>query len=80
MSVFIELGVFITAKQANKWVITCHVASPQRGVAHLEEEFVLIETCKKEEGESSRQRVTSICRSLLGCNPQGLIPCAMDER
>ena len=55
MSVFIELGVFITAKQANKWVITCHVASPQRGVAHLEEEFVLIETCKKEEGESSEQ-------------------------
>ena len=80
MSVFIELGVFITAKQANKWVITCHVASPQRGVAHLEEEFVLIETCKKEEGESSEQWVISICHSSLGCNLQGLIPCVIGQR
>ena len=79
-AVVIEIGVPIISKQANRWVITCCVASPRRGVVHIKEEFVLIETCKKEEGESSRQRVTSICRSLLGCNPQGLIPCAMDER
>jgi len=32
------------------------VVSPQRGVAHIKEkEFVLIETCKKEEEESSGQ-------------------------
>ena len=55
LSVFIELGVPITAKQSNRWVITCHVASPQRGVAHIKEEFVSIETCKKEEGESLGQ-------------------------
>ena len=71
MSVFIELGVLIITKQAKRWVIvlasaahilkkkrwviTCHVASPWRGVAHIEEEFVLIETCKKEEDESSGQ-------------------------
>ena len=29
--------------------------SPQRGVAHIKEEFVSIETCKKEEEESSEQ-------------------------
>ena len=39
--VFIELGVPVTAKQANRWVITCHVASPWRGVAHIKEEFVI---------------------------------------
>ena len=48
LSVFTELGVFITVKQDNRWVITCHVASPRRGVAHIKEEFVSIETCRKE--------------------------------
>ena len=47
MSVFMELGVPITAKQANRWVIMCCVASPKRGVAHIKEEFVSIETPKK---------------------------------
>ena len=55
LSVFIELGVPIIAKQANRCVITCHVASPQRGVAHIKEEFVSIETCKKDEEESLGQ-------------------------
>ena len=55
MSVFIELGVPITAKQANRWVITYCVASPWRGVAHIKEESILIKTCKKEEEESSGQ-------------------------
>ena len=55
MSVFIELGVPITAKQANRWVITCHVASPWRGMAHIKEEFVSIKTCKKKEGVGSEQ-------------------------
>ena len=55
MSVFTELGVFITVKQDNRWVITCHVASPRRGVAHIKEEFVSNETRKKEEKESSGQ-------------------------
>ena len=44
------------------------------------EEFVSIQTCRKENGESSGQWVTSICHSSLGCNPQGLIPCAMGRR
>ena len=61
MSVFIELKVSISAKQANKWVIMCHVASPWRGVVHVKEEFVSIQTCRKEDGESSGQWVTSIC-------------------
>ena len=80
LSVFIELGVPIIAKQANRCVITCHVASPQRGVAHIKEEFVSIETCKKDEEESLGQWVTSICHSSLGCNPRGLRPCAMGQR
>ena len=80
LSVFIELGVPIIAKQANRCVITCHVASPQRGVAHIKEEFVSIEPCKKEKGESSGQQVTSICHSSLGCNPRGLIFCVMGWR
>ena len=37
---FIEPGVLIIAKQANRWVITCLVVSPRRGVAHIKEEFV----------------------------------------
>ena len=53
MSIFIELGVFITVKQVNRWVIICCVVSPQRGMAHIKEEFVSIETCRKEEGENS---------------------------
>ena len=77
LSVFIELGVFITVKQVNRWVIICCVVSPQRGVAHIKEEFVSVETCRKEEGESSGQWVTFICHSSLGCSPQGLIPCVM---
>ena len=51
--VFIELGVPITAKQANRWVITHCVVLPRRGVAHIKEEFLSIETYKKEEEESS---------------------------
>ena len=47
MSVVIRLGVFIIAKQAKRWVITCRVASPRRGVAHIKEEFVSIETPKR---------------------------------
>ena len=54
MSPFIELGVPIIVKQVNRWVITC-VVSPWGGVAHIKEEFVSIEICKKEEGESSGQ-------------------------
>ena len=42
-------------KKKKRWVITCRVASPWRCVAHIEEEFVLIKTCKKEEDESSGQ-------------------------
>ena len=80
MYVFIELGVPITAKQANKWVITCCVASLQRGVAQIKEELVSIQTCKKENGESSGQWVTPICHSSLGCKPWRLIPCAMGQR
>ena len=80
MSVFIELGVFIIVKQVNRCIIICHVVSPQRGVAHIKEEFVSIETCKKEEGESSGQWVTFICHSSLGCNPRGLIPCVIGQR
>ena len=49
-------------------------------MAHVKEEFVSSETYKKEEGESSGQWVTSICHSLLGCNPQGLISCVMGQR
>ena len=71
MSVFIELGVFIIAKQGNRWVITCSVASLWRGVAHIKE-LVLIQTCKKEDKESLGQWVISICHNLLGCNPRGL--------
>ena len=55
LSVFIELDVSITVKQANRWFITCRVASLQKGVAHIKEEFVLIKTCKKEEEESLGQ-------------------------
>ena len=55
LSVFIELGVFIIAKSVDSWVITCCVVLPWRGVASRKEEFVLIETCKKEEEESSGQ-------------------------
>ena len=51
-----------------------------RGVAHVKEESISSETCKKEEGESSGQWVTSICHSSLGCNPRGLILCAMGRR
>ena len=54
LSVFIELGVPIIAKQANRWVMTCCAASPQRDVSHIKE-FVLIKTCRKEDGESSGQ-------------------------
>ena len=78
MSAFIELGVPIILKQVNRWVITC-VASPRGGVAHIKES-VSIEICKKEEGESSGQRVTYICHSSLGCNPRGLILCAKGRR
>ena len=53
------------------------VALSWRGVAHIKEELVLIQTCKKEDGESSGQWVTSICHNLLGCNLRGLIPCVM---
>ena len=49
-------------------------------MAHIKKEFVSIETCKKEEGKSSRQWVTSICHSSLGCNPWGLIPCEIGQR
>ena len=55
MSVFIELDVSITVKQANRWVITCRVASLRKGVAHIKQEFVSIKTCKKEEEESLGQ-------------------------
>ena len=41
--------------QVNRWVITCCVVSPWGGVAHIKEELVPIEICKKEEGESSGQ-------------------------
>ena len=41
--------------QVNRWVITCCVVSPWGGVAHIKEELVPIEICKKEEGESSWQ-------------------------
>ena len=54
LSVFIELRFLIIAKKVNRRVITCHVVSPQRGVAPIEE-FVSMETCKKEEEESSGQ-------------------------
>ena len=80
MSVFIAVEVPITAKQANKWVIMCYVASPQRGVAQIKEELVSIQTCKKEDGESSGQWVTSIYHSSLGCKPRGLIPWVMSQR
>ena len=80
MSVLIELGVSITAKQANKWVITCCVTSLQRGVAQLKEEFVLIQICRKEDKESSGQWVTAICHSSLDCKLRGLIPCVMGRR
>ena len=46
-------------------------------MAHVKEESISSVTCKKEEGESSGQWVTSICHSLLGCNPQGLISCVI---
>ena len=36
-------------------LVSCHVASAQRGVAHIKEECVSIETSKKEEGETSGQ-------------------------
>ena len=48
MSVFIELGVPIIVKQVNKWIITCCVVSPREDVAHIKEEFLLIEICKRE--------------------------------
>ena len=44
------------------------------------EEFVSIQTCRKEEGKSLGQWVTSICHSSLGCNLRGLISCAMGRR
>ena len=50
-----ELRVPIIVKQVNRWVITCCVVSPWEGVAHIKEEYVLIEICKKEERESSGQ-------------------------
>ena len=50
MSVFIELGVPIIAKQANRWVMTCCAASTQRDVSHIKEEFVSIQTCRKQDG------------------------------
>ena len=53
--------------------ITCCVASLQRGVAQIKEEFVSIQTCRKVNGESSGQWVTSICHSPLGCKLRGLI-------
>ena len=65
LSVFIELGVSIIVKQVNKWVITCCVVSPWRGVAHIKEESILIKTCKKEEEESSGEWVISICHKIL---------------
>ena len=80
LSVFIELGVPMIAKQANRWVITCRVASSRWGMTHIKEEFVSIETCKKEEEESSGQWVTFICHSSLGCSPRGLTPCAIGQR
>ena len=55
LSVFKELGVPITAKQVNKWVIMCCVTSPRRGMTQIKEEFVSIQTCKEEDGESSGQ-------------------------
>ena len=36
-----------------------------------------IQMCRKENGESSGQWVTSICHSSLDCKPWGLIPCVM---
>ena len=36
-----------------------------------------IQTCRKENGESSGQWVTSICHSSLGYKPQGLITFVM---
>ena len=80
LSVFIELGVPIIAKQVSKWFITCCVVSPRRGVAQIKEEFVSIQTCKKEDGVNSGQWVTSICHNLLGCNLRELVPCAMGQR
>ena len=55
VSVFIELGVLTTVNRAKRWVITYHVVSPWRSMAHIKEEFVSSETYKKEEGESSGQ-------------------------
>ena len=52
----------------------------QRGVTQIKEELVSIQTCKKEDGESSAQWVTSTCHSSLGCKPRGLIPCAIGRR
>ena len=78
--VCLELGVPIIAKQANGWAILYHVSSPRRGVAHIKEEFVSIQTCRKEDGESSGQWVKSICPNSLGCNLRGLTPCAMGRR
>ena len=52
----------------------------QRGVTQIKEELVSIQTCKKENGKSSGQWVTSICHSSLGCKPRELIPCAMGWR
>ena len=37
LSVYIELGVFITVKQANRWVIMCCVVLPWRGVVYIKE-------------------------------------------
>ena len=78
MSVFI--GVPITAKQASKWVIMCCVASLWRDMAQIKKELVSIQTCKKEDEESSGLWVTSICYSSLGCELRGLIPCVMGQR
>jgi hypothetical protein len=47
LSVFRELGVPITAKQANRWVITSCVALPQKGVAHIEEDLYQYRHVKK---------------------------------
>ena len=58
----------------------CCVASPRRGVAQIKEEFVSIQTCRKENGGSSGHWVTSICHSSLGCRLRGLILCVMGRR
>ena len=80
LSVFIELEVSIIAKQVNRWVIMCCIVSPWRGVAQIREEFVLIQICKKEDGESSGQWVTSIGHNSVGFNLRRLLSCVMGQR